>query len=621
MPDKPILIFPEGTVAEREKLDADKRRPPPRPTKAVQMVRLGSRFETISHQFGTAQTTSDGIDPEQVLVLETVGRLSDFQNVVKRINGMEWLGEFDTEIAAPDPGFLIDGADPANMKAQLFVVASNRTAYTEVLRLWKLWDKSTNDKLPRPYGKLADAFKYLNEIRPWGPKDRITATGVAVYWEKGLASNDPTILFETELWCRNDASKRAAAFNRLNAIVTGAGGQCVKQSMLPEIDYHGVLIELPAAVVRSTVDAINAGNDTQLLRLTAVKYFAPVGQACITPIDDGSVVTPPNRPLPADDPVVAILDGLPLTNHAALQGRLVVDDPDQLASNYQVGEHRHGTAMASLIAHAEYDSNEPALKSKVYMRPVMSPGRPDLNGRREETFPTNELAVDLIHRAVRRMFEAEGTTPPQAPGVKAINLSLGDQSQPFDRHISPWARLLDWLAFKYQVLFIVSSGNHSSDLVFPTPPGSIADLSDSALRAHTLRAMAQQRVERRLLSPAESINALTVGPLHSQTATNGNTGNLVDLLRGGLLASPVATVASGFRRSVKPEILVPGGRCHYAPRLQMGMRTNAEFQITRFSAQPGQLVAACHSTGTSNSTQPALAGPAMPPPSLLATRP
>jgi hypothetical protein len=230
----------------------------------------------------------------------------------------------------------------------------------------------------------------------------------------------------------------------------------------------------------------------------------------------------------------------------------------------------------------------------------MAPGRPDAYNRRWETFPPNELAVDLIHRAVRRMFEPDGATPAQAPGVKAINLSLGDLSQPFDRLISPWARLLDWLAFKYQVLFIVSSGNYSGELIIPSPPDSIAGMSDSDLYAHTLRAMAQQRVARRLLSPAESINALTVGALHAQTAANGTTGHLIDLMRGVPLVSPIGTVASGFRRSIKPEVLVPGGRRHYAPRLLTGTPTHAVFEITPASAQPGQLVAACHPAGTSN---------------------
>ena len=54
---------------------------------------------------------------------------------------------------------------------------------------------------------------------------------------------------------------------------------------------------------------------------------------------------------------------MPLTNHAALRGRLVVDDPDNLAEKYHVGEHLHGTAMASLIAHGELDANELPLGS------------------------------------------------------------------------------------------------------------------------------------------------------------------------------------------------------------------------------------------------------------------
>ena len=502
MPDKPILIFPAATVAARQKAGDGAPGPKPRPSKAAQDKRLSARLRAIDAEFGTVQATPDGLDPEQVLVLETIGSVADFQNVVKKIAGMEWLGDFDAEVAAGDPGFLTDGADPAHQKARLFVLASNRTAYNEVLRLWRQWVLAGDDKLPRGYGRLAEAFKYLNEVRAWGPADRILATGVVAWWEKGLASNEPTIRFEAELWCRSDAAKRAAAYARLHEVIASAGGQCVKQVVLPDIDYHGVLLELPAPAVRQTLDALNSREDTRLLRLTDVRYFAPIGQASISPSSKGADSSPPNRPMPTGDPVVAILDGLPLANHAALQGRLVIDDPDNIAAHYQTGEHDHGTAMASLVIHDEYDGNGPALASKVYVRPVMQPGRPDANDRRWETFPPDELAVDLIHRAVRRMFAADGGTSPIAAGVKVINLSLGDTTQLFDRYVSPWARLLDSLAWRYRVLFVVSAGNHLHDITIPVPAESIAALSDDALRAHTLRAMAQQRVQRRLLAPA-----------------------------------------------------------------------------------------------------------------------
>ena len=51
-----------------------------------------------------------------------------------------------------------------------------------------------------------------------------------------------------------------------------------------------------------------------------------------------------------------------------------------------------------------------------------------------------------------------------APAVRVINLSLGNRFQPFDRELSPLARLLDWLAWKYKVLFVVSAGNHVDNI-------------------------------------------------------------------------------------------------------------------------------------------------------------
>jgi len=209
------------------------------------------------------------------------------------------------------------------------------------------------------------------------------------------------------------------------------------------------------------------------------------------------------------------------------------------------------------------------------------------------------------------MIEGDQGQRPQAPGVKIVNLSLGDQAQLFDRQLSPWARLLDWLAWKYKVLFVVSAGNHLHDISIPVPPSTVPAMSDENLRAHTLRAMAHQRLQRRLLAPAESINALTVGALHAQVAATGTAGPLTDLLRGAELPSPVGSVASGYRRAIKPEILVPGGRRHYVPRMDVPGATSAEFQISPVAAQPGQLVAtpggtsvpprhAARTSGTSN---------------------
>ena len=51
------------------------------------------------------QDNTLGIQPEQVLVIETIGSIADFVDAVGEIEGLEWLGEFELEDIAPDYGF------------------------------------------------------------------------------------------------------------------------------------------------------------------------------------------------------------------------------------------------------------------------------------------------------------------------------------------------------------------------------------------------------------------------------------------------------------------------------------------------------------------------------------
>ena len=73
------------------------------------------------------------------------------------------------------------------------------------------------------------------------------------------------------------------------------------------------------------------------------------------------------------NPVVAVLDGLPLENHVALAGRMVVDDPDEHRASYQPSQQQHGTAMASLVIHGDLHDDGPALQRSVYVRPIFLP--------------------------------------------------------------------------------------------------------------------------------------------------------------------------------------------------------------------------------------------------------
>ena len=73
---------------------------------------------------------------------------------------------------------------------------------------------------------------------------------------------------------------------------------------------------------------------------------------------------------------------------------------------------------------------------------------------------------------------------------------------------------------------------------------------------------------RRILSPAEAVNALTVGALHADAVNElPNKGYSLDPLPVGALPTPVSRVGPGLGNAIKPDILMPGGR----------LRVNAQF--------------------------------------------
>ena len=609
MPERPLLVFPEPDEAPRSNLGGgggSVRRPP----HGRQGQRLSPRLNQLQQAFEArrveVQQTTAGIDPEQVLVIETIGSIKDFANAVRRVEGFEWMGELELDEITPDEDFYDEKHPEKELSGRLFLVMTNQQALEQLLSLWRRYKDDPGMEFQYGLKKFAYVFDTLKDIRRWGVEDRLLETGLLDAWREDLAhDSDGPIRFEAELWFRDSTVKRASSEQVLSQLVAELGGRVVTQCTISAIAYHAILGELP----RNAVQEIADGPSTNLVKCDSVMFFRPVGQMSSgdkLPEGEAEAYVPSaEKPLPTREPLIAVLDGLPLANHQLLADRLVIDDPDNWAGEYTAAERVHGTAMTSLIVHGDLNSNGDALQSRVYARPIMRP-LIGLDRPLTECMPGDVLPVDLIHRAVRRLFEGEGDEGPVASSVKIVNLSLGDPSRAFDRAMSPLARLLDWLCRQYQVLFVVSGGNCLGDIDLGISEADFAALSPTECEDCIVKAILRDGRMRRLLSPAESINSVTVGASHRDTSQIGHMSNVLDPFLVEL-PSPVSPLGTGYRRSVKPDILYLGGRQMYRKplagddtKLQVAAHHSPPGCRVAHPGRQGQLGHTVHNAGTSN---------------------
>lgn len=556
-----------------------------------------------------------GTVPEEVLVLEIIGDVEGFVTAVRHVRGLEWLAEIEADDMPPDEDFVAEGRQGKrpgkDLKTRLFLVFSDQRAMQELLALWQRW--LSNDRLGHGFSNWEKVFARLHAIRPWGTEDRLNETGILDDWRERLAHGQAVVPVEIELWYRQEASQRGRADGRVTDLVAGEHGRILQRAVIDEIQYHGLLAELPVESVERIVQA----QDAALVRCEQVQFFRAAGQMAVA-VQPGEQVPDdpapaPGPPAAAGEPIAALLDGLPLQGHQRLLGRLIVDDPEGLEATHPAADRVHGTAMASLIVNGELDSGEQPLRRPLFVRPILQPHPLDWRTPREESVSERVLVVDLLHRAIRRILEGEGAHPATAPTVRLLNLSIGIRDRPFDGFLSPLARLLDWLSWKYQVLFLVSAGNHGQSIQLAATHGDLAGLDPEALQREVLRAVAGEARIRRLLSPAEAMNAVTVASCHVDQAGVKPIPNGVDPYVNASTPSPVNAQGLGYRRSIKPDILCAGGRVVLAERLGRNAVDPAVLEVSRRPLGPGQRVAApgavpgdlsnsVYTIGTSNAT-------------------
>lgn len=616
---RPLLALGVPEAGERIR---QPRRNMPRVTKvaaARQGQRISPQFRELVDAFDArrAELSSahvDEIDPDLVLVFELAGTVEAFGNAINKIEGLEFLAELLDEPSEPDDDFhMVQDGEPtdAPVAHSLYLVMSNAAAVTQLVRLFEQWQQDPGMTFEHGLGKFKAAFEQLRAIRRWGPEDRIRETGLLERWRETLevvGQSYSSVSVEIELWYRRDSDQRAAAETHLRGLVEQAGGSVTSRAQIDAIAYQAILAELPIQQVETVLR--DGASAIELLNADEIMFVSPyVPMSVVAPDAEpasGSSVGRLVERVPGQ-PRIALLDGMPFQNHDALAGRLIIDDPDDLGAKYGIGSRHHGTAMASLIIHGDLSQPGEPLDRPIYVRPILQP-HPQLP--RVEVAVQGTLLTDLLHRAVRRIVEGEGGRPPAAPSVRIVNLSVGAQSRALVRRMSPLGRLLDWLAVHYNLLFVVSAGNHPDVPIVIS--ADAARTQDAAAQAALQAVHASSRI-RGILPPGDALNVLTVSAAHDDASGELTLpDNVWDLTAPGAPAF-YGAVGPGVGRSIKPDVYHSGGRVVYQePVLPHGATEVALVPASTTSTGPGTQVAApapggrtdatTYTHGTSNAT-------------------
>lgn len=476
--------------------------------------------------------------PERLLVFEVKSDIANFASAINRVPGLELIDEEELPSDEDKSPFA-------------YLLVPDLVALRQIESLWRTWLAGRG--LPAGHTPWRDVFACLRDLRVWGPADRVQPLDADILEDEIEGRNDDELVtLEIELIYRSAVNAGGASETAVVNAIAQAGGRLIHRARIDDIAYHAILAQIPVASIRMVI----AREPRSLAGVEPIMHIRP--QSVVTSIDANDSLPPsaPTAELPVNPAsILALLDGVPVAGHPLLRRHLNVEDHFGLEPDALVAQRVHGSAMASLIVHGDRNRQEAPLPRQIHCIPVMG---------NNDRFPSDRLIVDLIYQAVLQM---RGGAQPSAPWVIIVNISLGNVRRPFHGQLSPWARLLDRLAYRYGILFLVSAGNVTASFPIPAFDTRLAfeDAPHGARAEGVVHALAAIVADRRLLSPSETLNGLTVGGRNLDWVSQADRA----FARANInpfseldTANPSSALGPGFANSVKPDILMPGGREH-----------------------------------------------------------
>jgi hypothetical protein len=574
-PTKPLLRL-RAQAERRRALGRPRNMPSPEAFPSErQAERIGPKFtrlaEVLARGGDVLELRADptALAPERLLVFEVRGAIGTFVDAVRRVPGVELVDEEEMK------------SDELDKQPVAYLMVPDLAALRAIESLWRRWRAGQ-----LVWGETAwsTVFELLRDLRPWGPADRVQPYEANILAAEidGLGEGE-LVRLEIEVVFRANEAVAAENSETVIAAVGARGGRLVSRARIADIAYHALLVDLPVWSVRQIIAQVPDG----IAGLESVMHIRPQSVSTGIEVDDAlepDVAAIARRAL--GEPILALLDGVPVANHRLLADHVRIDDPFDLVPDALVAQRRHGTAMASLIVHGDRNRIEPSLPRQIHVVPVMGSG---------DAFPRDRLTIDMIFLAVARLRET-------GPSVLIVNLSLGNARRPFHGQLSAWARLIDRLAQRFGLLFIVSAGNQVEHFGVTAYPTSLAYEAAAGLDRATATVTALNNIaaDRRLLSPAETVNGVTVGACNDDAVSPAERAlarALIDPFPNHRTANPSSSLGPGFANAVKPDILMPGAREHLQVVRSHG---HIDVQPSRPARGAGLRVAAPPANGREN---------------------
>ena len=297
-PPNPVPVPKSGRGGARIRFPSKKRQ-------TDQFGPVFDRLRSVLERDGAGVVLRDdpsSLAPDRVIVFEIASTVENFLKAVARIQGLEFMAEYEAEFSA-DEDFAVqdarkgredqDRTDQA-VPGRLYLAMPDVRALEELLSLWDRWRR--DEDLGTGYTPFKHLFAQLHALRPWGPRDRISDDTVACWREQSSRHPGQPVRTEVELWYRGSQDRRRDASQALQALITGAGGSVVHEAVIPDIAYHGMLIDLPAGDVQNLMTAqtvaLALADDVMFLRPQSI-FLGPMEIEAETDESPGAVTDPP----------------------------------------------------------------------------------------------------------------------------------------------------------------------------------------------------------------------------------------------------------------------------------------------------------------------------------------